>query len=232
MTVTARTAVLIINTKRVQFDSLLRAKYASDAGTSAPARVNYLANIGLLVYPEALRWASERAFKTSPTNTVPYVPDAEWAQVLAAMNKLYADVQAADTPWKMANVFIGSITGLMPEGYQGQSAALPAPINTVAPAQTPVITTGGNTGTLDPATGALQTGGNNLDESMQDSSTPVTLQEDSGVITLPTPQAGDALDNLPPPASITTTGLDPKLKMVGFAAAGLLGAFILVKIAK
>ena len=71
MTVTARTAVLIINTKRAQFDALLRAKYASDAGQSAPARVEYLSNIGLLVYPEALRWASERAFKIGTTSCGP-----------------------------------------------------------------------------------------------------------------------------------------------------------------
>lgn len=233
MTVTARTANLVIETKRIQYDSLLRTKFANDPGAKAAGRVDFLANIGIGVYSEALRWASEKSFRTSTTSAAMYVPDAEWAQVLAAMDKLYTSVRDANTPERLAYIQVGAITGLMPAGYRGQyqNNELPAPTNTVAPAQTPVITTGGNTGTMDPATGALQTGGNNLDQSMTDSSTPVTLQEESGVITLPTTPS-DALDNLSPPASITTTGLDPKLKMAGFAAAGLLGAFILVKIAK
>lgn len=230
MTVTARTATLIINTKRAQFDALLRAKYASDVGQSAPARVLYLSNIGLLVYPEALRWASERAFKIGTTSNVLYVPENEWTQVLAALDKLYTSVKEADTPWKMANVLVGAITGLMPAGYQGVAPALPAPINTVAPAQTPTITTGSGAG-ADPVTGSLQTGGDNLDTSMIDSSTPVTTRDDN-VITLPVATNTDPLDNLRPPAEVTTTGLDPKLKMVGFAAAGLVGAFLLVKLAK
>ena len=222
MTVTARTANLIINTKRAQFDSLLRAKYASDEGAKAPERVNFLADIGLLVYPEALRWASERSFRVGTTSNVLYVPENEWLQVLAALDKLYSTVRDADTAWKMANVQPLLITSLMPLGFRGMAQALPAPVNTVA--------TGAGAG-ADPVTGALQTGGNNLDQAMIDSSTPVTTREDN-VITLPVASNTDPLDNLRPPAAVTTTGLDPKLKMVGFAAAGLVGAFLLVKLAK
>ena len=230
MTVTARTANLVIETKRIQYDSLLRTKFANDPGAKAAGRVDFLANIGISLYSEALRWASEKSFRTSTTSAAMYVPDAEWAQVLAAMDKLYTSVRDANTPERLAYIQVGAITGLMPAGYRGQyqNNELPAPTNTVAPAQTPVITTGGNTGTMTPDVGSQQTGGNNLDQSMQDSSTPPVLEQ---VATIPTAPA-DALDNLPPPASITTTGLDPKLKMAGFAAAGLLGAFILVKIAK
>lgn len=230
MTVTARTANLIINTKRAQFDSLLRAKYASDEGAKAPERVNFLADIGLLVYPEALRWASERSFRVGTTSNVLYVPENEWLQVLAALDKLYSTVRDADTAWKMANVQPLLITSLMPLGFRGMAQALPAPVNTVAPPQAPNITTGAGAG-ADPVTGALQTGGNNLDQAMIDSSTPVTTREDN-VITLPVASNTDPLDNLRPPAAVTTTGLDPKLKMVGFAAAGLVGAFLLVKLAK
>lgn len=218
MTVTARTANLIINTKRAQFDSLLRAKYASDEGAKAPERVNFLADIGLLVYPEALRWASERSFRVGTTSNVLYVPENEWLQVLAALDKLYSTVRDADT---VANVQPLLITSLMPLGFRGMAQALPAPVN---------ITTGAGAG-ADPVTGALQTGGNNLDQAMIDSSTPVTTREDN-VITLPVASNTDPLDNLRPPAAVTTTGLDPKLKMVGFAAAGLVGAFLLVKLAK
>ncbi len=261
MTVTARTANLIIETKRVQYDSLLRTKFANDPGAKAAGRVDFLANIGIGVYSEALRWASEKSFRTSTTSAAMYVPDAEWAQVLAAMDKLYTSVRDANTPERLAYIQVGAITGLMPAGYRGQYQNNELP-----------------------ATGALQTGGNNLDQSMTDSSTPPVLSVVATIPTLPADTArvgliaeleaalraqgvsgpgdlGECLEMMPDATSVTTAtaadfvrrallkteirdcmegrgltltplGLDPKLKMAGFAAAGLLGAFILVKIAK
>lgn len=275
MTVTARTANLIIETKRIQYDSLLRTKFANDPGAKAAGRVDFLANIGISLHSEALRWASEKSFRTSTTSAAMYVPDAEWAQVLAAMDKLYTSVRDANTPERVAYIQVGAITGLMPAGYRGQyqNNELPAP-----------ITTGGNTGTMTPDVGSQQTGGNNLDQSMQYSSTPPVLSVVATIPTLPADTArvgliaeleaalraqgvsgpgdlGECLEMMPDATSVTTAtaadfvrrallkteirdcmegrgltltplGLDPKLKMAGFAAAGLLGAFILVKIAK
>lgn len=233
MTTTARTANLIIETKRVQYDALIRSKFTGDTSRLAAERVNYLADIGLAIFPEALRWVSVNAY-TVGTSTVPYVPDAGWTQVLAAMDKLYKTVR--DTP--VANVAwiqVGNISALMPMGFRGATEALPAPVNTTGPAQTPVITTGGTVGTSTPDVGAAQTGAANLDQAVQNAGTPVVPQTEGGVIVLPTPpaDAGSSGGNaITAPAGTSWWATAPDTHKAGAVAAGVVGALLLFKLAK
>lgn len=215
MTTTARTANLVIDFQRVKFDKLMRSYPAAQA--------EYLTGIAIGIFSEASRFTTAAA---TVVDGVPYVPDAEWAQIQAAMNQMYK--VAKETPAnKVPYINVLGIVGLMPVGYRGQTQGFIQPIQPATPPVLPPVTTGG-TNTPDVAVGSQAASA--INAAMTEASTP-PVTEESGVITLPTPPANPETNVVTAP-SMFPANITPNMKIAGYVGAGLLGAFLVYQIAK
>ena len=262
MTVSARTAEIVVGGKRVQFDALLRSLPTASA--------QYFAPIGVTLYGEAKRWVAENQFRNAGSNVM-YVNDAGWAMVLDAMDNLYRTARDS-TPAQVAFIPVLMLYQRMPEGYRGAGGS-----------SLTAIVSGDES-----AEATINTVSSDVLQQAQDTAGTITAQPEGNTVVLPTPTVDMPVPSLAPPPIVaalesalraqgvsgpidwrcldmlpnSTTeataanivagphgmqsaafraclerggasfGMNPKLKMGGLVAAGLLGAFLLVKIAK
>lgn len=249
MTVSARTAEIVVGGKRVQFDALLRSLPTASA--------QYFAPIGVTLYGEAKRWVAENQFRNAGSNVM-YVNDAGWAMVLDAMDNLNRTVRDS-TPAQVAFIPVLMLYQRMPEGYRGAGgSSLTAIVSGDESAEATINTvssdvlqqaqdTAGTIPTVDmpvpslappPIVAAIESAlraqgvSGTIDWRCLDM-LPNSITEDTAADIVAGPRG---MQNAAFRACLerggASFGMNPKLKMAGFVAAGLLGAFLLVKIAK
>lgn len=182
MTTSARTADLAIGFQRVKLDAKL--------GTMTPQHMEFFASVALRLYAEASRWLAAAQYVGA--NGIAYVPDDQWKQVLAAMNKLYK--LATETP--IAQVAFMNLQlelfALMPPGFRGDAST------------SNVITTEGqNTVDVVLPTQNVET----ITQAQEQANAVPHLEEAESVIVLPTPSADQSALHVALEAALRTHGV-------------------------